>query len=65
MSAHEEEMAGGTERQANDENEENSLKLSPEIVDERITANYEPLHAQLSALRDDGPFDPMELGQGI
>ena len=52
MSAHEEEVTGGTEIGTNDENEENSVRFSPKMFDEKIKANLEALHAQISALTD-------------
>ena len=33
-------------------NEENSIRFSPDLVDERIKASPEPLHAQISALTE-------------
>ena len=47
MSAHEEETTG-----TNEDNEENSIRLSPDLVDEKIKASLESLHAQISALTE-------------
>ena len=52
MSAHEEDVTEGTELNTNDENEENSVRFSPEMVDERIKENLETLHAQVFALTE-------------
>ena len=32
--------------------EENSIRFSPELVDERIKASLEPLHPQITALNE-------------
>ena len=42
----------GVEVDANGENEMNSVRFSPDLVDERIKASLEPLHAQISALSE-------------
>ena len=52
MSAHEEEVTGEVERDTTEGNEENSVRFSRELVDERIKANLEPLHAQIAALTE-------------
>ena len=52
MSAHEEEVTGEVEADATEGNERNSIGFSPDLVDERIKASLEPLHAQISALTE-------------
>ena len=52
MSAHEEEMTGEVEIGANEVNEEDNVRFSPDIFDERIKVNLEPLHAQISVLTE-------------
>ena len=52
MSAHEGEVTGEVEADVTELNEENSSRFSPELVDERIRASLEPLHAQISALNE-------------
>ena len=52
MFALEERLTRGTEKGTNDENEEDSVRFSPEMVVERIKVNLEPLHAQISALTE-------------
>ena len=48
MSAHEEEVTGKVEADATEGNDDNSVRLSPDLVDEGIKASLEPLHAQIS-----------------
>ena len=50
MSAHKEEVTGEVEVDATECKEQNSVKFSPDLVDERIKASLEPLHAQISPL---------------
>ena len=50
MSAHEEEVTGEVEADATEGDEENSVRFSPNLFDERIKASLEPLHAQISGL---------------
>ena len=50
MSAHEEEITGEVDTNANGGNKENSVRFSPDSVNKRIKASLEPLHAQISAL---------------
>ena len=57
MSAHEEEVTRGVEVNANKENEEKSVRFSPDLVDERIKASLDPLHDQISALAE--MMDPL------
>ena len=52
MTAHGDENAGEVETGIFEGSEENSIKFSPELVDERIKASLEPLHAQISALTE-------------
>ena len=52
MSAHEEEVTGEVEVNSNEGNEENSVRFSLDLVDERIKASLEPFHAQISALTE-------------
>ena len=52
MSAHEDEATGELETGTIEGNEENSVRFSPELVDERLKASVEPLHAQISALTE-------------
>ena len=49
MSTHGEEMTGEVEVDASGGNEENIVRLFPDLVDERIKSSPEPLHAQISA----------------
>ena len=51
MSAHEE-ATGEVETGTIAGNEESSMRVSADLVDERIKANLEPLHAQISALTE-------------
>ena len=48
-STHEEEVTGEVGVHANEGIEKNSLRFSPDLVDERIRANLEQLHAQIIA----------------
>ena len=50
MSAHEEVVIGEVEIDSNEGNEENGVRYSPDMVDERIRANLESLHTQIFAL---------------
>ena len=50
MSAHGDENTREAETGIIERSEENSIRFSPELVDERIKASLEPLHAQMSAL---------------
>ena len=52
MSAHEEEKADEVEVEASGGNEENCVRVSPDLIDERIRANLEPLPTQISALTE-------------
>ena len=52
MSTHGEEETGEAETGINEGNEGNSIRFSPELVDERIKASLEPLHAQIFALTE-------------
>ena len=47
---HGDENTGVAETGITEGSEEGHLRLSPELVDERIKASLEPLHAQISAL---------------
>ena len=51
MSAYEE-VTWKVEVDATEGNEENSIRFFPNLVDERIKASLEPLHAQISALTE-------------
>ena len=50
VSVHGDENTGEAERGMTEGSEENSIRSSPELVDERIKASLEPLHPQISAL---------------
>ena len=52
MSAHGDENAGEAETGIIEGSEENRIRFSPELVDERTKASLEPLHAQISALTE-------------
>ena len=52
MSAHGDENTGESVTGVIEGSEENSIRFSPELVDERIKASLEPLHAQISALTE-------------
>ena len=52
LSAHEEEATGEVETVTIGSNEESGIRVSPDLVDERIKASVEPLHAQISALTE-------------
>ena len=52
MSAQEEVVTGEVEAGATEGNEEISIRFCPDLVDERITASLEPLHAQIYALTE-------------
>ena len=51
-SAHGDENTGEAETGIIEGSEENSMRFSPELVDERIKASLEPLHAQITALTE-------------
>ena len=51
-SAHEENVTGEAEKDRNEGNEDNSVRPSPVMVDDRIKVSFEPLHAQISALTE-------------
>ena len=50
MSTHGDENTGEAEMGTIQSSEENSVRFSPELVDEKKMASLEPLHAQISAL---------------
>ena len=52
LSRHEEEATGEANVITGDGNEENNVGFSPDLVDSRIKASYEPLPAQISALTE-------------
>ena len=52
MSTHGDENTGEAELGMNEGSEENGMKLSPELVDEKIKASLEPLHAQITVLTE-------------
>ena len=52
MSTHGDENTGEAEVIITEGSEENNIGLSPGLVDERIKASLEPLHAQISALTE-------------
>ena len=52
MSAPKVEVTGEVEVDATEGSEENGLRFSPDLVDERIKANLEPLHAEISSLTE-------------
>ena len=52
MSMHGDENTGEAGSGINEGSKENSVSFSPELVDERIKANFEPLHAQISAFAE-------------
>ena len=52
MSAHEKEATGDVEADANEGNEENTVRFFPDIVKERVKASLEPLNARSSALTE-------------
>ena len=52
MSTHGDENNGAAETEITEGSEEGHIRLSPELVDERIKASLEPLHAQISALTE-------------
>ena len=52
MSTHGDENTGEAETGIIEGSEENNIRFSPELVDGRIKANLEPLHAQIFALTD-------------
>ena len=45
-------MTGQLEADVNEGNQKNSVRFSQDLVDERIKANLEPLHAQISSLTE-------------
>ena len=51
ISAHEDETTE-VERGTIEGSEENNMRFSPQLVDERIKASLEPLHEQISALTE-------------
>ena len=52
MSAHEEEATGEAKTGEFEDNEENSMKFSSDLLDESIKASLEPSHAQISAFTE-------------
>ena len=52
MSAHGDENTGEAETGIIEGSKKNSMRISPELVDERIKAIHEPLHAQVTALTE-------------
>ena len=52
MLAYEGETTGEVETEIIESNEENSIRFSPELVDEKIKASLEPLDAQITALTE-------------
>ena len=52
MSTHGDEKTGEAEQGIIEGSKESNVGLSPELVDERITASFEPLHARISAFTD-------------
>ena len=52
MSTHGEEATGEVETGIIEGNEENNIRFSPDLADERIKASLEPSNAQTSALTE-------------
>ena len=52
MSTHGDENTGEAETRIIEGNEEKSIRFFPELVDERIKASLEPLHAQISVFTE-------------
>ena len=52
MSAHVQKATGEVETGIIEGNAENNIRFSPDLVNERIKASLEPLHAQISALTE-------------
>ena len=52
MSAHEDRTTGEVELGISEGSEESSMRFSPELVDEKIKACLEPLHAKITALTE-------------
>ena len=52
MSMHGDENKGEAETGINEGSKNNSIRFSPELVDERMKASLEPLHAKISALAE-------------
>ena len=52
MSTHGDENTGTVETEITESSEEGHIRLSHELVDERIKASLEPLHAQMFALTE-------------
>ena len=52
MCAHEEVVSGKIGIVVNEENEENGVRFSPDMVDERTKANFKMLKAHFSALKE-------------
>ena len=52
MSTHADETAVETGTDANEQNNSTSARLSPDTIEEKIKANLEPLHAQISVLTE-------------
>ena len=66
MSIQEEETTVAAEMNATEGYDGTSLGFSPDMIEERIKANFEPLLAQTSALTaNDGQINPRQLGQRI
>ena len=52
MSAHEDKNTGEAQTGISEGSEDNSMRFSPGLVDERKKASLEPLHAQISVLSE-------------
>ena len=52
MSAHEKGVTGEVETGVSGRNEDNSVRFSPDLLDEKIMASLNPLHVQISAFRE-------------
>ena len=52
VSAHGDENTGEAETGIFEGSEDNYMRFSPELVDERIKASLEPVHAQITALTE-------------
>ena len=47
--AHKKDVTGKVQAEPTEGNEENTVRFFPDLVDEKIKASFEPLHAQISA----------------
>ena len=65
MSAHEEETTEVAEMNEGERNDETRIRFCPDMIEERVKVNLEPLHAQICPNTNDGDINPRQPGQRI